>query len=199
MQAYVEYLELHTLGRVVLGMAPEAMTIWFYSDPHFGQNCSSWEPPRPFASVEEMDETIIEKHNALVKPADHVYCLGDFAMSRQSIERCAPRLNGKKRLILGNHDVFPLAFYEGLGFTVMGSRRFENVPIWFSHFPIAPWSFGIQVANVHGHSHGKKPLVYTVAQGEGFVRSKIYVNLSLENTHYQPVSLEALVSLVDHA
>lgn len=176
------------------------MTIWFYSDPHYGQDCSEWDKGRTFASVEEQDETMIERHNALVKPSDHVYCLGDFAMAKKDVERVVPRLNGHKRLIMGNHDIYTTDFYRKCGFQrVMAVRKFDHVPIWFSHFPIAPWCFGRQDANVHGHSHAKKPLRYTVINAEdkpGFVLPKVYINISVENTNYQPVSLEAIQALV---
>lgn len=58
---------------------------------------------RPFSSIEEHDETIIENHNKLVKPEDRVYFMGDIAIGRQHIQKIG-RMNGRKKLIKGNHD-----------------------------------------------------------------------------------------------
>jgi calcineurin-like phosphoesterase family protein len=52
-----------------------------------------------------MNEAIIERWNAVVKPADTVFHLGDVAMG--TIAESLPlvdRLNGNKALVIGNHD-----------------------------------------------------------------------------------------------
>lgn len=51
-----------------------------------------------------MNETMIERHNALVKPDDIVWHLGDFAMDDRMVSPFLKRLNGTKILIPGNHD-----------------------------------------------------------------------------------------------
>ncbi|GJD38054.1 metallophosphoesterase [Methylobacterium bullatum] len=79
------------------------------SDTHVGHRnilSSSMERPRPFATIEAHDETLVERWNAVVRPDDTVWHLGDFAY------RCTEayalsiflRLNGRKLLIRGNHE-----------------------------------------------------------------------------------------------
>jgi len=177
------------------------MTIWFYSDPHFGHDFTKFGDSTRLPS-EELDELMVERHNALVKPSDHVYCLGDFALDKASVRRIAPRLQGHKRLILGNHDIFDAQFYLECGFKkLFAVRKFDKVPIWFTHFPIATWSHGRQDANVHGHVHETRPLIYDVANPEdrGFLRRRRYINLCVERTNYQPVSLETIVQWISRA
>ena len=95
------------------------------SDTHFGHT-NSWEkfklpdgsPLRPFTSNEEMDETMIERWNAKVKPEDTVYHLGDVVINRKHLHLCN-RLNGKKRLIRGNHDIFKDKDYYEAGFIAL--------------------------------------------------------------------------------
>lgn len=53
-----------------------------------------------------MNEALIANWNAVVAPEDTVYVLGDFALAARAVEQILPRLNGRKILILGNHD-FP--------------------------------------------------------------------------------------------
>src|SRR5689334_79272 len=59
---------------------------------------------RPFSCVEEMDNTMIQNWNKVVRPDDKVYHLGDVAMKRSGVE-ILDQLNGDKRLIRGNHDI----------------------------------------------------------------------------------------------
>ena len=82
------------------------MNYWWTSDYHFSHKNIITYCNRPFNSVEEMNETIIRKHNERVNPEDTVFFLGDFVF------KCGPegyrlfeqRLNGKFIFIRGNHD-----------------------------------------------------------------------------------------------
>ena len=83
------------------------MARFWTSDTHFGhEGILRFEPDnRPFSSVEEMNEVLVERWNAVVSPKDMVYHLGDVAMGK--IAESLPvmgRLNGRKVLIPGNHD-----------------------------------------------------------------------------------------------
>ena len=80
----------------------------YIADMHFDHaNCIAFDA-RPFRDVEHMNEEMIRRWNAVVKPEDHTYILGDFCWKKE--DRWAeilPRLNGQKTLILGNHDIIP--------------------------------------------------------------------------------------------
>ena len=56
--------------------------IYLTSDLHFNHmNILKYEPEsRPFSSIEEMNETIIQNWNEVVKISDTVYVLGDMSM-----------------------------------------------------------------------------------------------------------------------
>jgi calcineurin-like phosphoesterase family protein len=162
------------------------MTIWLTSDTHFGHaniltfTGADGQPIRPgFSSVEEMNETLIERWNAVVKPTDHVYHLGDVAMKIPSAEMIAivRRLHGHKRLVLGNHDRFSMPQYREAGFEkIFGMHRLFDV--WLTHAPLHPGSIGTAIGNAHGHIH-EKP------EPDG-----PYINVSVERTGYTPVALE---------
>jgi calcineurin-like phosphoesterase family protein len=77
---------------------------WFTSDFHIGHLNIIKYCGRPFKDAQEMNEALIARHNALVKPGDLVINVGDFSMSEKFVEPTLKRLNGKQILICGNHD-----------------------------------------------------------------------------------------------
>lgn len=88
--------------------------IFFTSDHHFGHaNILVYEDEMrrdacgaTFSSVREMDEYLIRRWNDTVAQGDLVYCLGDFCYNYQQMSEVLPLPNGKKVLIVGNHDPF---------------------------------------------------------------------------------------------
>ena len=73
--------------------------VWFTSDTHFGSERTLQLSKRPFKTVEEMDNAIINNWNNTVNEADTVYHLGDFG-NYDVIKK----LNGKVFLIIGNYE-----------------------------------------------------------------------------------------------
>lgn len=51
---------------------------YYISDLHLGHENVIRFDNRPFDSVEEMNETLVNNWNSVVTNADHVYHLGDF-------------------------------------------------------------------------------------------------------------------------
>lgn len=157
--------------------------IFFSSDLHLGHaNLLNFlradgSKLRDFSCVQEMDEYIIQKHNEVVKPSDHFYCMGDVAMKKECIATVS-RMNGHKRLIRGNHDVYRTKDYLPYFDEIYGIRVLDN--IIFTHIPIHPECLGRFKANAHGHIHANKS-----PEGK-------YINLSVEAIDYIPVSLEEL-------
>lgn len=79
--------------------------VFVCADLHFNhKNIIAYEN-RPFSSVEEMNEKLIENWNAVVSPDDHVFVLGDVGFAGNTkLSAWIKRLNGHKFLIPGNHD-----------------------------------------------------------------------------------------------
>ena len=132
------------------------MNTYIISDLHFGHANSlkftrdDGSPLRPFATVEEMDETIITNWNSLVRPKDKVMVLGDIAMNKKYLPTVA-QLNGIKQLILGNHDEGPVEIYTQWFSSVKAYQTFDGCIL--SHVPVHPCQFGRFKYNVHGHLH----------------------------------------------
>ena len=134
--------------------------IWFISDTHFGHANIIRYCNRPFASVQEMDETLVANWNAVVQPDDTVWHLGDFALVKGAdvLEQYRSRLNGQINLILGNHDRKSYATYKAAGFNIVAiSYKIEqNDQRYFLHH--SPWLDVIPAPRIpvlHGHVHGQ--------------------------------------------
>lgn len=79
--------------------------IFLIGDTHFMHRNIIKYCNRPFKDVEEMTETLIKNWNSVVGKNDIVYVVGDFALcGKAKIIEIGNQLNGRKRLILGNHD-----------------------------------------------------------------------------------------------
>ena len=176
--------------------------IWVISDTHFRHNnilkfrdSNSGDLVRPmFADVDEMDEHMIERWNSVVKQGDIVYHLGDVLVGdKEWLKSNWSRLNGSKRLIVGNHD--DIKFLAGGGFfaKVQMWRMFPEFGLMFSHVPLHISSLlrlvdksgkypqdAETLLNVHGHIH-QNP------SPEG-----PYRNVSVEAINYTPVNIEEL-------
>lgn len=142
------------------------MTTFFTSDTHYGHDNIRKHSNRPFATVEEMDEALITNHNAVVRPQDTVWFLGDFAFHKQQgILQVLRRLNGHKQLVLGNHDKVIQSHVN----SYLGLGLFESInnyrKIDINHQTLILFHYGMRVWDkshhgswhLYGHSHGSLP------------------------------------------
>lgn len=81
------------------------MQTYYISDLHFGHKNALAFDNRPFKTIEDHDNTIINNWNNTVGIDDEVYILGDISWYNvtKTIE-IFKNLNGIKHLIIGNHD-----------------------------------------------------------------------------------------------
>jgi calcineurin-like phosphoesterase family protein len=86
--------------------------IYFTADTHFNHTNIIKYCNRPFKSVEEMNETIINNWNKKVNDTDIVYHLGDFSWGNPV--PFLEKINGKIFIIPGNHDYRYYNFFKKL-------------------------------------------------------------------------------------
>jgi len=179
------------------------LTRFFVSDHHIDHVNIITFCDRPFASVKEMNEKLLEFHNSVVRPSDHVTFLGDVTMRRggradqEWFIKEMKKYNGHKRLHLGNHDHFPISVYLMAGFEKIYSTWRDEHGILYSHIPVHPKSMGTHIANVHGHIHNLRPFEPVIqVDGEGRIRYKPYINVSVEAIDYLPISHEDLMQKI---
>jgi calcineurin-like phosphoesterase family protein len=160
--------------------------IWFTSDLHLGHKKIIEYCNRPFKSIEEMDEALIENWNARVENIDRIYVLGDFSFHNPERTRVIfNRLQGNKHLIIGNHDKpkvyadLPWGWIKDVYMLSAGN----DVTIWLSHYAYRRWPQSHKgTYHLYGHSHG---------DFEGYFRS---CDAGVDAWNYAPVSIERIVN-----
>jgi calcineurin-like phosphoesterase family protein len=145
--------------------ARDTQNMWFTADYHlFHKNIIQYDD-RPFASLDEMAETIIANHNKFVAPGDIVFNLGDFSLgSVTDTLGVLARLNGQHHLIKGNHESTVLgsktlretfsSVDDYLELQIDLEERYPHLLCLF-HYPIHEWNsahYGSWM--LHGHTHG---------------------------------------------
>lgn len=158
------------------------------ADTHFGhRNILSFKREdgtslRPFTTIEDHDDSLVERWNSVVKDEDRVYLLGDVVINRKALSTLG-LLKGRKCLVKGNHDIFKLKdylpYFDDLRAYVV--QKFEDRKVILSHIPIHPESVGRFGINVHGHLHYNK------------IDDPRYICVSMEHIDYTPVILQDLL------
>lgn len=159
--------------------------MWFISDTHFGHaNFLNFKDVngkqiRQFSSVEEMDEHMVEQWNKRVMPGEKVYHLGDVCFGDPKI---LTRLNGSKRLIVGNHDNLKDTRLMSAFKKVSLWRLFKDFNFCLTHVPMREDTFhGKVLFNLHGHIHQQDSPTHW------------HMNMCVEKTQYAPVHLDEIV------
>lgn len=142
----------------------DAMKTYVTADLHFGhENIIKFCAPTRghFKDADHMNEEMVRMWNEIVNPEDNVYILGDVAfMQAQKAAEMVNRLNGRKILIQGNHDVktlrdpmFRMCFAE---IHVYHEIDWRGTRVCMFHYPIAEFNQMHRGAvHFHGHLHGK--------------------------------------------
>lgn len=130
--------------------------LWFTADTHFGHANIIEFCNRPFADLTEMNEALVAGWNSRVRDGDIVIHVGDVMMGR--VEDAAPyleRLNGRKLLVVGNHDSRPRrAFLRSLGWRGVSQLLVNDVLI---QHPYVEDDHDYETV-IHGHAHGSVSL-----------------------------------------
>lgn len=169
---------------------------WFWSDQHlYHGNILKFPHPvlpgqrlRPFETIKEMHECMLDNHNELVKPGDFVYWLGDVALNTaydRQFSILMHRFNGDKRLIPGNHDKYvdglfrhfnKVEYWKGFHF-----KDQEHLNFTCTHVPHCLDNLRDGKYNVHGHTHANE------------MADPHYINVCVEVRNYKPVHLDTIL------
>ena len=156
--------------------------IHIISDTHFGhKKVIEFEAlHRPFGTIEQHDRELVERWNAKVRKHDTVWHLGDVFFGGRDAHGILAELNGIKRLVLGNHDVYPLEVYQKYFTKIFGVAELRGCIL--THVPVNPNQLEKRYkANIHGHMHSHK------------LDDSRYKCVSVEQTNLAPVLLSEIL------
>ena len=138
------------------------MDTWFTADSHFSHTNIIKYSNRPYNSIEQMDNDIIDRWNKKLKPGDRLFILGDFCGQRRRpeiLKSYLERIHLNKDgifLIKGNHDDkqhSPKAFKHV--YDIYEYKHTNKQIIVLFHYAMKVWNrchYGSW--SLFGHSHG---------------------------------------------
>jgi calcineurin-like phosphoesterase family protein len=167
---------------------------FFVADYHFDHANIIKYCKRPFKSVDEMNEIMLQRYNETVKDDSTVFFLGDLAFGKGARSNLwwLKQLKGNIIFIKGNHDngLSPKNvpnFYTEYTFIEHGSVSFEltHYPIPRIYGPIFGW-------NIHGHHHNNMPEIYPLVNPTNKT-----INVGVELIDYRPISFTKIKELIN--
>lgn len=155
---------------------------FFISDTHFGHKNIIKYCHRPFKSVEEMDQTIIENWNRVVGKDDIVFFVGDFCFG--DCRKYLKQLYGHITFIKGNHDSHKIARQHRTRDHVY--IQCDDIPFYVTHDPKSIVSFWTKWS-ITGHVHDIGPFIDS---------DKKIINVSVEQINYTPIRIEEIIDRI---
>lgn len=157
--------------------------IFFTADTHFSDTSTLMATGRPFKDVTEMNITLVDNWNKVVRPEDTVYILGDFGLFDY-----AKFLNGEKKLIKGNREYSTpdsklKEHFDHVYTNEVVRINAENYTIYMTHKPICLPNKKLteDTIQLFGHVH----------------RTALYrpygLNVGVDVHYYTPVSLDEVI------
>lgn len=192
---------------------PDAPQVFLTSDWHLGHRNIIGYCHRPFDTVERMNWTIVENHNAVVRPQDTVFVLGDLALGKiEESLSFVEMMNGRIVMLSGNHDrIFSgrkrvkatdRALYTDVGIEIADEQRplvIDNTHFGLMcHFPY------------HGDSHDADRFVEQrpVDRGGWVFHGHVHnawrvrgrqINVGVDVNDFTPVHVSKIVEIMDAA
>lgn len=167
--------------------------LFFTADTHFdhggispdGERRGILKFRRQFMDLGDMQKTLIQNWNFVVRREDIVWHLGDFGFKPTNIPAIMKQLNGEIHLVLGNHDRdWPwsperVKKYGFASVTPAMYLRYEGYRLYLHHYPCRSWRNSSHGSfHLYGHSHGDMP---------GLNRS---MDVGVDANDFKPVSFD---------
>lgn len=155
--------------------------IFFISDLHLGhKTIMNWSSARAhYTSIEEHDQSLVKRWNAVVTKRDVVWVLGDVVFPQTSAKYLG-EMNGNKHVVLGNHDARKRRVLSPYFKRIEGCTGFKDNTV-LTHVPIHPSQLEYRwVCNIHGHLH------------ENSLPDPRYYNVSADVIGLKPIPYEEI-------
>lgn len=168
--------------------------LYFSSDHHLGHHNIINHCERPYESLQEMDDDLIDRWNKIVPRGAEVVYLGDLTMNMKPamIQEYLFRLNGRKWwFVYGNHDIqlerskmYPPMDMLLLDIRVKDTRQL----IHCCHYPIMSW---YQKARGSWHLYGH------IHNNEAQHRDPRAYNVGVDVNNFEPLTYWELHAIIN--
>lgn len=158
------------------------MEYFFTSDEHYYHFNILKYSGRPFSSVEEMNEKLIENHNEVVRKNDITIHAGDFTLkSKNVIQEIVKRLKGQHIFLRGSHD-----YWLPKSAPTRWERKIKDLYIVVDHYAMRTWARKhYDSVQLYGHSHGALTPI-----GRQY-------DVGVDNNNFYPVSFNLVKDIIE--
>lgn len=187
---------------------------WFTSDLHLGHTNIIGFCDRPYYTVDQMNEALVDNWNMHVANDDEVWVLGDMVMGKMT--ETLPLigfLNGHKTLVPGNHDriwagLKPKRRREDSLYLDAGFDRIEHGDLGVveltlgehevlaCHFPYTVGQYDERFSGNHPVDRGK-PLLHGHTHSPIRVRDRM-IHVGVDAWDYSPVAETQLIDILNN-
>lgn len=167
--------------------------MYVLSDTHFGHDNIIEYCDRPFSSVEEMNERLVENWNKTVEEDDEVLFLGDLTIAgtAEAFLKWISRLNGEIVFVVGDHDHEVMTTIDDVTVCEYFHLEHEGHTFYCIHDPAnAPRNWDEWL--LHGHHHNNWPDKFPFVNPHGGL-----INVSVELLNYTPLSFDSLIQYLE--
>ncbi len=184
--------------------------VFITSDTHYGHSnicrgTTNWRLPdgsipidqtRDFATIEKMNDTIVNNINSMVGQDDVLIHLGDWSFGGfDNIKKFRERIICKEiHIILGNHDHHILNNKENVRelFTSVSeynTLKYLDSTFVLFHYPITSWN-GLHKGDIHLHGH------VHLSNDKKFGRGK-KMDVGVDGNNLKPYSIKEIIELMN--
>lgn len=179
--------------------------LFFISDTHFYHYNIIKYAGRPFADVNEMNDTLIKNWNEKIPEDGIVFHLGDFSFcTPHQLLHLTTILHGNIHLILGNHDWRIIRDKLTGGFASVSLEQTLNVcgqKIILNHFPMLCYGGSYHAKPIwqlfgHVHSGPNDPKMGLDTNRLQYLFPSQY-DVGVDNNNYAPISYNELYDKIN--
>ena len=190
----------------IFSFSTKDQNLFFTSDTHFWHENILKFCNRPFSSIEEMNDTIINNWNSVVKENDIVFHLGDFCFcGSDKFKELIETLNGRIYLILGNHDWKTIKQWHATKFEGVYQQmsiKIDGRKIYLNHFPFLCYAgtyYRLEDAvwQLFGHVHSSDKNKNGLDNQRLSMLFPTQYDVGVDNNNYTPVSFEEVKKIIE--
>lgn len=162
------------------------------SDTWFGRKQIIDIANRPFSTLNEMNDTLVEKWNEKVSKNDIVFHLGNFAWDPITAENMLSRLNGNIIFCVSDDDdAISLMSEADEAINIIDNDIviLEDRDLVLCHYPLRVWP-GKSSGTVHIHGH-------TVFSHKTNLTEELRINACCDFWNYAPIRFSTLKDLIN--